>query len=116
MIRVSLRSIVSRSRLSKSELRDSKILETLYLQSVIDETQRMNEEHVLKLKTIQAIRKAFVEGVTLSPEAIRECAEWNKELEDCRSEIESWNDRVANSEMQRIRALRIKTNFSARIV
>lgn len=92
------------------------MLETLYLQSVIDETQRMNEEHVLKLKTIQAIRKAFVEGVTLSPEAVRECAEWNKELEDCRTEIEAWNDRVSNSEMQRIRALRIKTKFAAKII
>jgi Mn-dependent DtxR family transcriptional regulator len=35
------------------------MLETLYLQSVILENQTMNEEHVLKLKTIQAIRKAI---------------------------------------------------------
>jgi len=89
--------------LSKSELRDSRMLETLYLQSVIEESQTMNEEHVLKLKTIQAIRKAIE-----ARHASQAAKAWDYELWQSKSELEAYNEAVAAKEMKRIRAERLK--------
>lgn len=77
------------------------MLETLYLQSVIEESQTMNDEHVLKLKTIQAIRKA-VEARHASQAA----KAWDYELWESKSELEAYNEAVAANEMKRIRAER----------
>jgi hypothetical protein len=79
------------------------MLETLYLQSVIDENQTMNEEHVLKLKTIQAIRKAIE-----SRHASQAAKAWDYELWESKSELEAYNEAVAAKEMKRIRAERLK--------
>jgi hypothetical protein len=77
------------------------MLETLYLQSVISEIQRMNEEHVLKLKTIQAIRKAIE-----SRHASQAAKAWDYELWESKRELEAYNEGVAAKEMKRIRAER----------
>ena len=106
MIRVSLRSIVSRSKLSKSELRDSKMLETLYLHSVISESQRMNDDNILKLKTIQAIRRAIE-----ARHASKAAKAWDYELWESKSELEAYNEAVAANEMKRIRVERVKAGF-----
>ena len=82
------------------------MLETLYLQSVIDENQTMNNEHVLKLKTIQAIRKA-IEGRHESQAA----KAWDYELWESKSELEAYNEAVAANEMKRIRVERVKAGF-----
>ena len=79
------------------------MLETLYLQSVIEESQRMNEEHVLKLKTIQAIRKAIE-----ARHASQAAKAWDYELWESKSELEAYNEAVAAKEMKRIRAERLK--------
>ena len=79
------------------------MLETLYLQSVIEESQRMNEEHVLKVKTIQAIRKAIE-----SRHASQAAKAWDYELWESKSELEAYNEAVAAKEMKRIRAERLK--------
>jgi hypothetical protein len=79
------------------------MLETLYLQSVILENQTMNEEHVLKLKTIQAIRKAIE-----SRHASQAAKAWDYELWESKSELEAYNEAVAAKEMKRIRAERLK--------
>ena len=85
------------------------MLETLYLQSVILENQTMNEEHVLKLKTIQAIRNAIE-----SRHASQAAKAWDYELWESKSELEAYNEAVAANEMKRIRAERLKAGFSVR--
>ena len=85
------------------------MLETLYLQNVIEESQRMNEEHVLKLKTIQAIRKAIE-----SRHASQAAKAWDYELWESKRELEAYNEGVAAKEMKRIRAVRLKAGFRVR--
>ena len=85
------------------------MLETLYLQNVIEESQRMNEEHVLKLKTIQAIRKAIE-----SRHASQAAKAWDYELWESKRELEAYNEAVAAKEMKRIRADRLKAGFRIR--
>jgi hypothetical protein len=63
----------------------------------------MNEEHVLKLKTIQAIRKAIE-----SRHASQAAKAWDYELWESKSELEAYNEAVAAKEMKRIRAERLK--------
>ena len=85
------------------------MLETLYLQNVIEESQRMNDEHVLKLKTIQAIRKAIE-----SRHASQAAKAWDYELWESKRELEAYNEGVAAKEMKRIRAVRLKAGFRVR--
>jgi len=79
------------------------MLETLYLQSVIEESQRMNDQHVFKIKTIQAIRKAIE-----ARHASQAAKAWDYELWESKSELEAYNEAVAAKEMKRIRAERLK--------
>ena len=67
----------------------------------------MNEEHVLKLKTIQAIRKAIK-----ARHASQAATAWDYELWESKSELEAYNEAVAAKEMKRIRAERLKRGFT----
>jgi hypothetical protein len=85
------------------------MLETLYLQSVIEESQRMNDQHVFKIKTIQAIRRAIE-----ARHASQAAKAWDYELWESKSELEAYNEAVAAKEMKRIRAERVKAGFNVR--
>lgn len=98
----------NRSKLSDDELKHFRMLETQFRQNEALQNQMMNDDRVLGIQVINAIRNAPQKK---TPYVQWLCDMWDKELEIDRKSIERENQIIADREMENIRRHREMNNI-----